>query len=335
MKQICIALSLAVFLMVTACNGPSKANEDTMVQENTSMSENHVTENLKETSAIPVETRREMKQNYYTMDENVPTIVGELKDGELWLTFNKQHVIDCGIADENTYYLSESPISVTELIGEPKSFIIADIGQDYNPVLCVLTDRGKVQILSLGNAVVNGDFRATEIAMKDIVGFKTGPASPVKTEDGSMFYQYTTIYGIDSKEVEHEVPLYNLVNCVEYVEQIEGVDVVFQLYLTDDWKIWYMMGYYLSEKVEELQGRFWPIEADFENEVYTYGYEFTTRIEYPGDGMITTKVKTRGAFNLSAVNYDSNSCVITPLDGVDFCNNGLMKPVKFRITYQP
>lgn len=334
MKQICIALSLAAFLMVTACNnGPSKAYEDTMVQENTSMSENQVTETPEETPAVPIETHREMKQSYYAMDENVPTIVGELKDGELWLTFNKQHVIDFGIADENTYFLPESPISVTGLVGEPKSFIIADIGQDYNPILCVLTDKGKVQILSLLNTVINGDFRATEIAMKDIVSFKTGPASPVKTEDGSMFYQYTTVYGIDSKGVEHEVPLYDLVNGVEYVEQIEGTDVVFQLYLTDDWKIWYMMGYYLGEKVGELQGRFWPIEADFENQVYTYGYEFTTRIEYSGDDMITTKVKTRGAFNLSAVSYDSNSCVITPLDGVDFCNNGLTKPVKFRITY--
>lgn len=67
MKQICIALSLAVFLMVTACNGPSKANEDTMVQENTSMSENHVTESLEEPTAIPVETHLEMKQSYVTI----------------------------------------------------------------------------------------------------------------------------------------------------------------------------------------------------------------------------------------------------------------------------
>ena len=182
MKRIYLALSLALFLFA-AC-GNQSTNEDVT----------------------------ELSQDYLTMSEDQPAIFGEIKDGGLWLTFNKDQILPVGVVDEDSYRLPDGPIKVEGLKGAPKNFIIADIGQDYNPILCVLTEEGKVQILSLWNTVSTGDLEATEIPMDNIVGFNDGPGGPWEDEDGTVFYDYTTIYGIDEEGNEHEVDIYNLYN---------------------------------------------------------------------------------------------------------------------------
>ena len=223
MKHIYLAFAL-MFLLLSACNNLSDKKDK---------EENKSVENAA-SSIVP-----QLSQDYYTMDEDHPAICGEVKDGSLWLTFHKDQILPFGVVDEDSYRLSDEPIHVEGLKGMPKNFIIADIGQDYNPILCVLTSEGKMQILNLWNTVSMGDIEATEIPMEDIVGFKAAPGGAWQDEDGSTYYEYTTIYGIDSKGGEHEVPLYMLDNDLEFVDNFKGSDVVYQLHLSDAWKMQY------------------------------------------------------------------------------------------------
>lgn len=316
MKQIFLALSLVILIFSTSCIRKPRGGRHPKVK-------NEPIENVKP------EIVSELSQDYFTLEEGGPAISGEIKNDNLWLTFNEDQILPVGITDDNSYRLPLGPIKVEGLKGAPKNFIIADIGQDYNPILCVLTDQGKVQMLSLWNSVVTGDVEATEIPMNRIVGFKDGPGGPWEDEDGTVFYDYTTIYGVDGRGNEYEIPLYNFDNDLEYVTRVQGTDVVYQLYLGDDWKMRYVVGYYLSEKVEEWQGRFWLINEDWDEMVFRYGYELTTRMEYTGEGINTTEVNRTGVFDMQYSDFDSRTHVITPIEGVDFANKGMNVSVPF------
>ena len=171
MKHIYLALSLAFLLFASCGTNNQPVDEDTT----------------------------ELSQDYVTISDDQPAITGEIKDGGLWLTFHKDQILPIGIVDDDSYRLPDEPVKVEGLKGAPKNFIIADMGQDYNPILCVLTEEGKVQMLSLWNTVSTGDLEATVIPMDNIVGFTDGPGGPWEDEDGTVFYDYVTIYGLDER----------------------------------------------------------------------------------------------------------------------------------------
>lgn len=321
MKRIFLALSLGLLVLTTACGGLLGKKEKT----NKRSIANSVKRNIaKTTEAL------ELTKNYYAIDEDQPVIIGEIKDGELWLTFMEDEILPLGVVDEDSYRLPDYPIQVEGLQGTPKDFIIADIGQDFNPILCVLTDQDKVQMLSLWNTVSTGDIEVTEVPMESLVAFKDGPGGPWNDDEGNTYYEYTTIYGIDAQGGRHEVPLYSLERDIEHVDHGQHADVVYQLFFTDDWKMRYVMGYYLSEKLEEQTGHFWLINEDWDEMVFTFGYELTTRMEYTGEGIITTNVENQGVFEMRYVDFGNQGCLVTPIDGLDFCNSGMNKPVQFK-----
>lgn len=300
MKRIYTALSLAFLFFVTAIYGSTAFGQG-------------------------------LKQSYYTWEEDGPAIVGEIKNGGLWLTFYKDKITSVGLCDDDTYRLPNTPVKVKGILGKPKTFIIADIGQDYNPILCVLTNQGKVQMLSLWNTITTGDLEVTEIPMDGIVSFKAGPGGPNVDDEGEIFYEYTTIYGVDAQGGEHEVPLYFQAYELEYVTEIQGVDVVFQLYFSSDWKMRYVIGYYLSEKVQELQGHFWLVQEDWDNMVFTYGYELNAQLDFTGEGILSTDVDYRGTFTMRETDVLTGNHSVTPVEGIDFCNKGMNIPVTFRM----
>lgn len=321
MKRIFLALSLGLLVLTTACGGLLGKKEK---------AKNHsVANSIKNNNATATETL-ELTKNYYAIDEDQPVIIGEIKDGELWLTFMEDEILPLGVVDEDSYRLPDYPIQVEGLQGAPKDFIIADIGQDFNPILCVLTDQDKVQMLSLWNTVSTGDLEVTEVPMEFVVAFKDGPGGPWNDDEGNTYYEYTTIYGIDAQGGRHEIPLYSLERDIEHVDHGQRADVVYQLFFTDDWKMRYVMGYYLSEKLEEQTGHFWLIDEDWDEMVFTFGYELTTRMEYTGEGIITTNVENQGVFEMRYVDFGNQGCLVTPIEGLDFCNSGMNKPVQFK-----
>ena len=321
MKRIYLVLSLGLLVLTTACGGLLGKKEKTNKQSVANSVKNSI---AKATEAL------ELTKNYYAIDEDQPVIIGEIKDGKLWLTFMEDEILPLGVVDEDSYRLPDYPIQVEGLQGAPKDFIIADIGQDFNPILCVLTDQDKVQMLSLWNTIATGDIEVTEVPMESIVEFKDGPGGPWKDDEGNTFYEYTTIYGIDAQGGRHEVPLYSLEHDIEHVDHGQQADVVYQLFFTDDWKMRYVMGYYLSEKLEEQTGHFWLIDEDWDEMVFTFGYELTTRMEYTGEGIITTAVENQGVFEMRYVDFGNQGCMVSPIEGLDFCNNGMDKPVQFK-----
>lgn len=314
MKHNYIALALALLLSATACNGLLSKKDKP---------QNQSVEN------VQYDDEPDFSQDYFTMDEEHPTIVGEIRNGDLWLSFDKQQILYLNITDEDSYRLPEGPVKVEGLKGTPSIFIIADIGQDYNPILCVKTTKGKVQLLNLWNTVATGDLEVTDIPMDGIVGFKAGPGGPWEDEDGTVYYEYTTIYGLDAHGGMNEVPLYLLDNNIEYVERGQNGDVVFQLHLSDDWKMHYVIGYYLSEKVEEMQGRFWLINEDWDNMVFKFGYELTTDVDYMGDSPEEKAINRQGVFEIRRPGSDNDTHVVIPIEGIDFANKGMNVPVSF------
>lgn len=319
MKHIYIALSLGLLMLTTACGGLLGKKEKKDNQTVAKLMENN---SMKKNVALT--------QSYYTIDENQPVIIGEIKNGGLWLTFFKDEILPLGVTDEDSYRLPDYPIQVEGLQGAPKDFIIADIGQDFNPILCVLTDSGMVQMLSLWNTITTGDIEVTEVPMDTpVVKFEGGPGGPWKDDEGNTYYEYTTIYGIDAQGGRQEVPLYSLERNIEHVDPGQNADVVYQLFFTDDWKMRYVMGYYLSEKLEEQTGHFWLIDEDWDEMVFTFGYELTTRMEYTGEGINTTNANNQGVFEMRYVDFGNQGCMVTPIEGIDFCNNGMGKPVHF------
>ena len=99
--------------------------------------------------------------------------------------------------------------------------------------------------------------------------------------------------------------------------------------MTDDWKMQYVVGYFLSEKVEELQGRFWLISEDWDEMVFRFGYELTTDIDYTGEQINTTKVNRTGVFEVQYPDFESGTHIIIPIEGIDFANKGMNVPVPF------
>ena len=315
MKHIYLAISMAILLFATSCIGNFGKKQDEEKQPV-----------APPTPAIVTE----LSQDYFTMDEDQPAITGEIKDGGLWLTFNRDQIEPIGIVDEYSYRLPDKPVKVKGLKGAPKNFIIADIGQDYNPILCVLTDQGQVQMLSLWNSVSTGNVEATEIPMDPILGFKDGPGGPWVDDDGTTFYEYPTIYGIDARGGEHEIPLYNFDNDLDYVEKTSNGDVDYRLYLGDDWEMQYLVGYAYSEFVGAMKGRFWLISEDWDEMVFRFGYELTTRVEFTGEGANTTDISEKGVFEMTCPDLDDRTHIITPIEGVDFANKGMNVPVPFK-----
>ena len=46
-------------------------------------------------------------------------------------------------------------------------------------------------------------------------------------------------------------------------------------------------------------------------------------------GIITTNVENQGVFEMRYVDFGNQGCMVTPIEGLDFCNNGMNKPVQF------
>lgn len=307
MKRIYLVLSLALFLFAACGTNNQQSSEDAT----------------------------ELSQDYVTMEEGQPAITGEIKDGGLWLTFHKDQILPVGIVDEYSYRLPEGPIQVEGLKGTPKNFIIADIGQDYNPILCVLTEEGKVQILSLWNTVSTGDVEATEIPMDNIVGFNDGPGGPWEDEDGTVFYDYTTIYGIDEDGNEHEVDVYTLYNILKLYVYGDGPDWPTTLYtinLSVDWKMRYVEESFQKESVIEKQGRFWPVAMDWDEMAFRYGFELTRLVDGTdlSDDPKFSKISEKGVFELR-YDDDPTSFIVTSLEGLDVTGKGLNQAVAFDV----
>ena len=308
-------MTLTVLLLASACDNKTKKTD----QETTPT----------EPQQQPVETVASMgqSQDYFLWNEEKPAISGEIKDGSVWLTFDKEQVVYQTTNDEETYRLPDWPVEVVGLLGEPQGICIGDIGQDFNPILCVLLPDGKVQILNLWNSTITGDLDATLLPFEGVTGFEVGPGGEFETEDGEIGYEYVTIYAVDAQGGKKEIPLYLLEHNLEYSEDYDVL--VYRLHLSEDWKMIYVMEDRAHNKTEEERGRFWELESDWDNMVFRFGYELTEAFVYSEDGIKGNEEYVIGVFEIRQNEGEWDAYYVTPIENIDFCQKGMNKPVKF------
>ena len=89
MKRI-LLFALGMLLLATACDNKTKKNENEPAPA--------------EPKQQPVETVAVMgqSQDYYLWNDEKPAIKGEIKDGSVWLTFDKEQVVYQTTNDEET-----------------------------------------------------------------------------------------------------------------------------------------------------------------------------------------------------------------------------------------
>lgn len=149
-------------------------------------------------------------------------IDAEIVDGCPYVIFRHEDLIS-SYTDE--IKIPEGRVSVSGLEGFAKGIFIADIGQDLNPVLCVLTAEGKVKICCLLEAIKSGrcSLSGTLEGLSGINGFASGLSADK---------DYTTIYAVDSWGKRNEIPLFVASN--HYYSMLDNGEKI-DAYFSQDW----------------------------------------------------------------------------------------------------
>ncbi len=216
--------------------------------------------------------------------------------------------------------LSDGEYVVKGLEGNCKGLFVGNIGQDINPIICMLMDDGGVEILEYGSVAGRSDVEPGHLyssgrlpGMKDIVSFRDGVVEDVF--EGEVVGGYVTIFAIDSKGQEYEIE-----RCVRPLEtlvyQVPSTNGTEEYVLTvwPDWKIQYKRGWEESELLDEFFGRIRPLKMDYENNIFEYTYEMLEHCVYDTDlesGMKVEKSSEKGSFRLVGKTQDG-------VEGYDF-----------------
>lgn len=145
-----------------------------------------------------------------------------LEDGSIEMSFKTERLPQWANLSNDEVY------SVSGLVAPCMGFMVGDIGQDTNPVLCMLTENGTVQVLQLYESFRSVSFEASpELkGMNDIHHFETGGGGEYEDE-GKTLYSYVTIYAIDGNGEKHEVELPEPIAWVMHAEgRQEAIDFI-------------------------------------------------------------------------------------------------------------
>ena len=213
------------------------------------------------------ETPRNISEYYLSIDSvSNPVVIARIEDGKVIVCLDKEAA--CEIMPEDMFAGYQEPFMVEGLEGEPCSVFIGDIGQDYNPMLCVLNTENQVFLLGLFSAFRTGDFKAGRIFPdKAIVAFEEGPGGEWEDEDGEVFYDYTTIYAVEKEGDRDEIFIYDLFELFSTLDD-KGETLV---RLASNWNM--RLTKKIENKTSQYEGFFWIEEEDFDEMVFTYGYE--------------------------------------------------------------
>lgn len=309
MKILHNLLAICLVCILAACNNQPNNMEKTVAEEIDTLFGNHF-------------------DYFFAFDSTeMPIITANIEGDKVMLTFNRAEIVKTGFAIDEEYRLPDWPVEVEGLRGTPKSVFIGDIGQDYNPILCVLLDDGHMNILSLWDAVCYGNRCVGQLAFCDIVSMHSGGGGPWE-EDGEIFYSYTTIYATDNEGSDHEVMLYPFINDLEFLDETSKGTAIYMLNLSADWKISYVAGWYQSEIDQQFWGDFYEISGDFDTRTFVYGYHITKQMNYKNiEEPNETDIDMEGSFRLHT--NDKGEFMITPLTGKLFGPNTINCQLEF------
>lgn len=156
-----------------------------------------------------------------------------LQAGQPILTSSTEPLTRIGY-EEDSIVLADGDKVFTGINGLCKGVFLADIGQDYNPVMCVVMEDGTVKMCSLFYAMQHGGPHLSDVlpGFKDVTGFEDGGGGPWEDEEsGETFYEYTTIYVLDARGGRTELPYF--ANHGTYYSK--DTHYIYEVTLTPDW----------------------------------------------------------------------------------------------------
>ena len=253
---------------------------------------------------------------------------GEIYDGSsLGLSVSLragQPVLTCAAAPMVRLGFDEDDISLRDgdnffdgINGRCKGVFLGDIGQDYNPVVCVVMEDGSVKMSGVFYAMLHGGPALSDAlpGFKDVTGFECGGGGGYEDEDGEMIYEYGTIYALDERGGRTEIPYF--VGSGTF----NGMDGVhyFEATLTPDWNF-SISAYHLEDGdlCEFWRGHF--SEAEAGDEQMTYRFHTIYDGVYDGYELDGKDVSQTGTFTVRErdLSYE------VELSGADYFKSGTL-----------
>ena len=195
--------------------------------------------------------------------------------------------------DPDSFVIADGDNEFNGINGLCKGVFLGTIGQDYNPVVCVLMDNGDIKKCTAFYAMRHGEPELSPVlpGFKDVTGFESGGGGEwVDEESGEDFYEYETIYALDARGGRTEIPHF-----VDYGHYMgKDRDAVLEVELSPDWR------FYLSRFMEDgsladvFNGYFSEKVRSDGPDVFDYRIETRSRIE-DGD-IVVENLSTTGTF---------------------------------------
>ena len=201
-----------------------------------------------------------------------------LQAGQPILTCSSTGVSGIGY-DPDSIVLADGDNVFSGINGLCKGVFLGTIGQDYNPVACVVMEDGSIKMCSIFYAMRHGGptFSAPLPGFKDVTGFESGGGGLVDLGDGDSFYEYETIYALDARGGRTEVPYFTL-NGVYYARDARKI---YEVTLTPDWN-YYVNCISRDDYAPHEMYSGWFSEKEFGDEVYEYEF-CRSRFAWMGD----------------------------------------------------
>lgn len=249
------------------------------------------------------------KASYNIGEKDDSGITAKVKNGKVLVSVDADKFATTPFAGSMDYRLVEETYEVQNTDAPIVSIYIGDIGQDYNPVLCMLRDDGKVQISSLFDGISRlGFFQASYPLpnLNNIVAFKA-----------KTFEDYVGIAAVDGDGMEIEIP-YNPAGLQEYI-YTNAVGTQLRLTFTPDWKI--VCQHYITSadggvaEIKEYVGEYTLAYINDEYNNQEIGYTIHTLANVLADDNQPKPYKSKGTFKLQHLDDTSMQVSITPQKG--------------------
>ena len=235
-----------------------------------------------------------------------------LEDGEVYLDIED-------IDKFKNYYVSipyNTPLksqryALEKMSGKCKGIFVGDIGQNFNPVLCMLMENGGVEILDIYHAVTFGNLMTSGLleGFENMVGFETGGGGAFEI-DGQISYAYHTVYAIDEKGKKKEMRYYPTIQ-PDFYEDYSG-DV---LRMTPDGKIVVTVESEDNSRIR-YYGRYSMKEIGDKYTLFDVEYQMIEKEDLLNFENGREETNLSGAFQLNTV--DHGCYYICPKSGLSF-----------------
>ncbi len=173
--------------------------------------------------------------------------------------------------DPEAFVLNEGENQFSGINGLCKGVFLGTIGQDYNPVACVVMENGDVKKCSIFYAMQHGEPELSSAlpGFKDVTGFEEDGGGAYELEDGQTAFEYRTIYALDARGGRNEIPQFNDYGVFLARDGAASIDVT----LTPDWR------FYLNRFTEDGSsnevyiGSFAVMDRGVEEDKFSYRIE--------------------------------------------------------------